>query len=245
LKTRKQQGGWTMEAYALQPNEVVLYRGGAAFGGAGLNSDVILTNINLVLTTKTKKMFSKEQININVFPVKSIKIYNSIPQIKQNGCKVEIFFSTSEIILSFDTWFEAHKFFNATYKLISGKSMSQLGADKVRGTVGLVDSALGIDTVGTIKNVMEKGVIGTIFGGLGLINHGQGTGGSTLSKAVSITQGLIGKTVGEQPNPKAEAVPSISFDNQIETLKKFKELLDAGIITQEEFDSKKKQVMGL
>ncbi|MDH6365145.1 membrane protease subunit (stomatin/prohibitin family) [Enterococcus sp. PF1-24] len=38
---------------------------------------------------------------------------------------------------------------------------------------------------------------------------------------------------------------SLSFDEQIEALKKLKDLLDSGILTQEEFDSKKKEIMGL
>lgn len=38
---------------------------------------------------------------------------------------------------------------------------------------------------------------------------------------------------------------SLSMDEQIETLKKLKELLDAGILTQEEFDKKKSEVMGI
>ena len=37
----------------------------------------------------------------------------------------------------------------------------------------------------------------------------------------------------------------ISHDNKIEELKKIKELLDAGVITQEEFNAKKKQILGL
>lgn len=39
--------------------------------------------------------------------------------------------------------------------------------------------------------------------------------------------------------------PAPDLDAQIETLKKLKELLDAGILSQEEFDAKKKQVLGL
>lgn len=36
-----------------------------------------------------------------------------------------------------------------------------------------------------------------------------------------------------------------SVDEQIEAVKKLKELLDAGILTQDEFDRKKKEVMNL
>lgn len=39
--------------------------------------------------------------------------------------------------------------------------------------------------------------------------------------------------------------PTIVTSSPAEELKKFKELLDSGIITQEEFDAKKKQLLGL
>ena len=35
------------------------------------------------------------------------------------------------------------------------------------------------------------------------------------------------------------------YNEKIENVKKLKELLDAGILTQEEFDSKKKEILGL
>lgn len=47
-----------------------------------------------------------------------------------------------------------------------------------------------------------------------------------------------------QPAPTA-TVPSVSVSEQLDAVKKLKELLDAGILTQDEFDSKKKQILGL
>lgn len=47
-----------------------------------------------------------------------------------------------------------------------------------------------------------------------------------------------------QPAPTA-TVPSMSVGEQLDAVKKLKELLDAGILTQDEFDSKKKQILGL
>ena len=47
-----------------------------------------------------------------------------------------------------------------------------------------------------------------------------------------------------QPAPTA-TVPSMSVSEQLDAVKKLKELLDAGILTQDEFDSKKKQILGL
>jgi membrane protease subunit (stomatin/prohibitin family) len=57
---------------------------------------------------------------------------------------------------------------------------------------------------------------------------------------MGLVQGMNPQTAA-QPEPKA----AMSFDEQIETLKKLKELLDAGILTEEEFNAKKKEIMGV
>ncbi|WP_172678219.1 SHOCT domain-containing protein, partial [Bifidobacterium adolescentis] len=43
----------------------------------------------------------------------------------------------------------------------------------------------------------------------------------------------------------AAAPPPMSVGDQLDAVKKLKELLDVGILTQDEFDSKKKQILGL
>ncbi|MBQ4560082.1 MAG: SHOCT domain-containing protein [Tyzzerella sp.] len=43
----------------------------------------------------------------------------------------------------------------------------------------------------------------------------------------------------------AQAEPEKSAVDETELLKKYKDLLDSGVITQEEFDAKKKQILGL
>jgi|GEM_PF-420587 len=238
-----------MENYFLQSNEAVLYKGEATFGNNRTSSELFLTNINIVVITKTKKLFSKEQVDLNNFPVEDIKVYNDVPQIKQNGCMIEIYLTNTEITLDFDSKFTAHKFANAANKLVTGKSMSERGAEKVRGVVNLVDDTLGISTVGTIKSVVENGVengvVGTVFGGFGKKAHAQAKGGNTLTEILSVTKGVLGKKTNEEERPKIETSPAMSVDDQIETLKKLKDLLDTGIITQEEFDAKKKQIIGL
>ena len=57
---------------------------------------------------------------------------------------------------------------------------------------------------------------------------------------VGMVQGL-----NPQNASSKEQGTKMSFDEQIEALKKLKDLLDAGILTQEEFDAKKKEIMGL
>jgi len=69
----------------------------------------------------------------------------------------------------------------------------------------------------------------------GIQNNGLGEGGNLI----------YGMNMAQTLNSQAAAKPVMSFDQQIENLKKLKELLDAGILTQQEFDVKKKEVMGL
>ena len=59
---------------------------------------------------------------------------------------------------------------------------------------------------------------------------------------------VLSKKINErQENTSTSQVETASYTqpNSMDDLKKLKELLDAGIITQEEFDAKKKQLLGL
>ncbi|MDQ0154137.1 SPFH domain-containing protein [Robertmurraya andreesenii] len=69
----------------------------------------------------------------------------------------------------------------------------------------------------------------------GIQNHGFGDGAGTI----------FGMNMAQNLSPQAEIKNAMSLDEQIEIVKKLKELLDAGILSQEEFDLKKKEVMML
>ena len=57
---------------------------------------------------------------------------------------------------------------------------------------------------------------------------------------------ILAKKINErQVNTQTEAKPNTSTSNNMDDLLKLKSLLDSGIITQEEFDAKKKQLLGL
>ncbi len=77
----------------------------------------------------------------------------------------------------------------------------------------------------------------------GIKTHGVGDGGGMIlgmNMAQNISQGMgINGNMG-QSQPKA-----MTIDEQIAAVSKLKELLDANILTQEEFDAKKKEIMGL
>ena len=217
-----------MENYSLQTNEVLLYEANAYYG-----IRVLLTNINLVLVKTTQKMFKKEQVEIFVYPNENIKIYNDIPQVKQKDMKVAIFLTTEEVEINFPTRLEAHKFVNAVNELLTGKSMTTRGAEKVRGAIDLVDNALGINTVDTVKNVIENGVAGGLLGGIGKKVVGKGKA-SLLSGVANVAKGLVSGS--EEPETKADP---------FEEIKKFAELKEMGIISEEEFAEKKKELLGM
>ena len=59
------------------------------------------------------------------------------------------------------------------------------------------------------------------------------------------TKGKKNLVVENQPIEASPVVEKIAPQSNADELKKYKELLDAGVITQEEFDAKKKQLLGL
>ncbi|WP_286947832.1 SPFH domain-containing protein [Acetobacterium sp. UBA5834] len=73
----------------------------------------------------------------------------------------------------------------------------------------------------------------------GIQDNGLGNGGGMLF-GMNMAQ-----NIGSQGQPAATQSSSMSFDEQIETLKKLKDLVDMGVLTQAEFDAKKKEIMGL
>ena len=69
----------------------------------------------------------------------------------------------------------------------------------------------------------------------GIKENGFGEGGGMV----------FGMNMAQSLGAKAGTKQTFTFDEQIEAVKKLKGLLDAGILSQEEFDTKKKEIMGL
>lgn len=229
-----------MKNYSLKPNESVLYQCNACD-----NVEVILTNLNLVLIKTTKKLFQKNQIAVDVYPKENIKIYNGVPQIKQKDCSVEIYLTSTEEKIKFLSKRDVHKFVNAVFELLTGKSIATRGAQKIKNAVVLVDNTLGINTVDTVKNVIENGVAGGVLGVLGKTVKKSSKGTNTVNKVLDVTKDILGTTETISNTPQIESKSSADYKEQIETIKKMKDLLDAGVLTQEEFEAKKKEILGL
>lgn len=89
------------------------------------------------------------------------------------------------------------------------------------------------------QQMIAEGVRENGLGDGGNMLFGLGLAGSLNPQNASQATGA---TVPDQ-NSDVELTPSV--DDQVETLKKLKELVDMGILTPEEFSAKKKQLLGL
>lgn len=237
-----------MKDYSLQPNEVLLYEGHACRTGDGEESvDLLLTNLNLVLIS----MQSQENVQVTAMPMNQIKVYEGVPQILQKGCDVHLFFIDGEVSLGFTDKNEMRKFISAVKTLLTGKSTVMRGAEKVNNAVGIVNSALGINTMDAVKGVLENGISKSIIGKLRKKHPIKGNAVLLARDAIGAAKDIFGKketpgTVGIAQGSMqvlAEKQPEAAFDDKVASLKKLKELLDMGILTQEEFEAKKAEII--
>ena len=96
---------------------------------------------------------------------------------------------------------------------------------------------------GTMQGAEAPGVGGAGASGAAVAEI---PGGSVAEAAVAVATDAPGTNATvASPAPTASAAALGSIDEQVEAVKKLKELLDVGVLTQEEFDAKKKQIMGL
>lgn len=239
-----------MKTYKLKQDETVLYKGYVFFGKDEKSGELVLTNFNLVFERITKKLFSKEEIQLYTYPLSDIKIYENMPQIKHNKNKIQIFMLNEEIYIYFSSYLESQKFYSAIIKLLTGTTSAERGSEKVKNVIDLVDNTLGIDSVKTIKDTMENGIAGSFVGGITKSlfspksNSKRSNHSSTTEVIVQEAAGIAKEAISTKAENK-NIEHSISEDDPIEQIKKYKELLDLDIITQEEFNEKKKTLLQL
>lgn len=149
-----------MIGYELKEDEVVLYKGNVTMSGAKAMSKLVLTNVNIVLITEHKKLFSKGEITTDVYPLSNVKIYEQSPHIKAKSRNVEIYFITKEVIFTFESRMEAKKFVSEVTSCLTGKSTFERSADKVKKVIEVVDDTLGIDAIDMAKDIIK----GTTYG---------------------------------------------------------------------------------
>ena len=147
-----------------------------------------------------------------------------------------------EVYADFASGFEATKFYQNILQAMTGKTLATRSAEKVKSGIELVDNTLGINTVETVKGVLENGIARTFLGGfkkrdLSAVN----TKSSIAKDVIDAAKDTLQQTQSNETDKKA----SLTYDEQVDALNKMKSLLDAGVLTQEEFDAKKKEILGL
>lgn len=155
-----------MENIQLQADEVILYEGGATSSTYKGNLKITLTSRRIIIE-KEIGLFKKTLELVDTFNLDTIKVYNEIPQIKQKGSAVDIQADKQNVSLVFSGMFEAAKFSGKAMDAATGTTLAKRGAQKVKDAFDIVDDTLGLDTRGTIKGILENGVKGTIFNGIG------------------------------------------------------------------------------
>lgn len=155
-----------MANFELSSDEVVLYEGGVSSNQHKGSLLITLTSLKIVLE-KEKGVFKKTRELVDVIELATIKFYNDTVQIKQKGSEVEIQTTTSNITFTFSGIFEAGKFKGKIVNATTGTTLAKRVSDKTKGAFEMVDETLGLDTRETIKGVLEQGVKGAIFNGIG------------------------------------------------------------------------------
>ena len=147
-----------MKEYVLKDNETILFRGNAILMPNGKRietdkekCDVVLTNLNIVLIEKVKKLFRTVN-QANVFSVSDVKIYDETIQIIRRKAIVDIYLKKGELFLDFEKEKAAKEFCDKALKLISGNSKLVRAVKKAQKAIRETNEALDIDMVGIAKS---------------------------------------------------------------------------------------------
>lgn len=150
----------------LQADEVILYEGAVSTNNHKGNLLITLTSQKIVLE-REKGIFKKERELVDSLLLEEVKYYNDAPQIKQKGAAVDVQTSSENITITFSGIIEARKFTGKIVDAVTGTTLAKRVSDKTKDAFNIVDDTLGLDTRGTIKGILEKGVKGTILNGIG------------------------------------------------------------------------------
>ena len=155
-----------MSNFELKETEVVLYEGEATSENFKGKLQLTLTSEKLVVEQE-KGMFKKVRELIEIIELSRVKFYNETVQIKQHGSNVEIQTTVGNITFTFSGLFEARKFAGKAIDATTNTTLAKRVSEKTKDAIDMVDDTLGVDTRGTLKGVLENGIKGVLFNGLG------------------------------------------------------------------------------
>ena len=151
-----------MKNYELKKDEVILFRGMVSSMSnwreekkvSGYNTELILTNFNIVLLTEVKKVFSRI-LDKKVYKVEDVKVYDETVQIIRRKNSVDVYLLDKELFLMFEREKNAKEFCDKAIKLKSGYSKFVRAVKKTQKAVKETNEALDIDVVEIAKEAVE------------------------------------------------------------------------------------------
>ncbi len=213
-----------MFEYSFREDEALLFKG--TITSDGKKAELYLTN---VFITVVKNAFDADESPKDYrYSVGEIKYYNGIPQIKPQGLHCDVYFLSSVLSFDFEDKKSAKLFLNQALTLLTGKTSAERNVAMISDVIGIIDKTFGIDTVGTLKQAIS--------------NAGNTAAAEKEKKKFPLKAlSFIGKSV--KSKELADETKD-DFEEKYEKLKKLKELKDSGILTQEEFEKKKRELLG-
>lgn len=184
-----------MSIYKLNETEVVLYKGDVVFSNSQTTVKLILTNQNIVFVRN-------ESDSVDVNSVDNIKVYKSVPQIITKGHNVELYLKDKEIEFSFVKKSELNKFKTAALELLTGKTKAERRADKVKGSIELINNTINVDIVKETGKLITNNatIISTKIG-------------DSAGKAIESVGAAVGDTVKMVGNSAAKSLNLVSNKN--------------------------------
>lgn len=205
----------------------MLYKGKVAFRNedevepiTNFNIELCLTNLNVILTVKLEN----KEVNSEFFSVDTIKSYKNEVQAIRKDNLVEIYFQNHQLCLEFPDKKEAKLFVEEVTKLISGNNKFVRNILKMKKTFSDTGKALDIDSQ-KVTNA-TKSILGVV-------------GSVCSNNAVNMVSNTALNLL--QKNTKSAGLS----EEQIEQLTKLKEQLDKGIISQDDYEDYKKQILNI
>lgn len=226
-----------MNFYNLNPNEVIYYKNDCQIlndrsKNKGLFSktshEVLITNENFVFVSINKKMLFNMQIEMESIQKEQIIIENGIPKIIQKDNIVEMYFNNGEKIISLPTSSEALKFINLAIDLATGKPIDtnevyDENSDIIEKVVTLGSFSFGKPDTVTENSAKKSIKLGDFI---------------TISSEVIVDSNIEKETINK------DMTQNTTIENQNGQLAQLKSLLNDGIISKEEFESKKREIQG-
>lgn len=154
-----------MSNYELEASEVILFEDVVTYSDSKGTIQLTLTSKKIIFE-KEKGMLKKERELVDIINLEDIKIYNGNVQVKQKSNEVSVQTIKKNVKITFYSMSKANKFVTQIIDTITGTTTTERNTDKIKGAINTVDDVLGIDTRNTIKEVLENGVVGTLFKGI-------------------------------------------------------------------------------